>query len=86
MGGSNLELFKFGLYVFFPIVTMYYVGGPEFYEKHVKGTKFWPPPEQTNNPPRSAEDLLIELEKYKAKQATKRVAGSKVQAAATNLD
>ncbi|CAG8525134.1 15381_t:CDS:10 [Acaulospora morrowiae] len=35
MAGPNLELFKFGLYVFFPVAAMYYFGSPEFYEKHI---------------------------------------------------
>ncbi|KDQ59471.1 hypothetical protein JAAARDRAFT_126811 [Jaapia argillacea MUCL 33604] len=35
MGGPNLEVFKFGLYVFFPVVTLLYYGDPEWYNKHV---------------------------------------------------
>uniref|UniRef100_U9TD22 Uncharacterized protein n=1 Tax=Rhizophagus irregularis (strain DAOM 181602 / DAOM 197198 / MUCL 43194) TaxID=747089 RepID=U9TD22_RHIID len=46
MGGANLELFKFSVYIFFPIATMYYFGAPEFYDSHVKQIKFWP--EKTN--------------------------------------
>ena len=35
MAGPNLEIFKFGLYVFFPVAIMFHYGKPEWYEKHV---------------------------------------------------
>ncbi|RIA84205.1 hypothetical protein C1645_784603 [Glomus cerebriforme] len=66
MGGANLELFKFSVYIFFPVATMYYFGAPEFYENHVRQIKFWP--EKTNRPPTSREEILIEIEKLKAKK------------------
>ncbi|CAB4397808.1 unnamed protein product [Rhizophagus irregularis] len=66
MGGANLELFKFSVYIFFPIATMYYFGAPEFYDSHVKQIKFWP--EKTNRPPTTRDEILIEIEKLKAKK------------------
>jgi len=36
MGGPNLEILKFSVYVFFPIVMMMHYGNPDWYEKHVK--------------------------------------------------
>jgi hypothetical protein len=35
MAGPNLEVFKFGLYVFFPVAMMVHYGNPVWYQKHV---------------------------------------------------
>ncbi|CAG8483549.1 6091_t:CDS:2 [Paraglomus occultum] len=67
MAGPNLEIFKFSVYIFFPIAMMYYFGDPKFYEKHIRGTQFWPELETTNKPPTTKEDARIEFEKMKAK-------------------
>ncbi|KAG1148597.1 hypothetical protein G6F37_004448 [Rhizopus arrhizus] len=56
MGGPRLEVVKFGFYVFFPVGSMLYFGGPEFYDKFVKGIKFWPDYEKTHKPPTTTED------------------------------
>lgn len=36
MGGTNLEMFRFGVYVFVPIAFFYYFNLPSFYNKHIK--------------------------------------------------
>jgi protein PET100 len=36
MAGPNVELFKFGLYLFFPLAIMIHVGDPDWYERHVR--------------------------------------------------
>lgn len=36
MGGPRLEIFKFAIYVTFPIAFMYWAGVPEWYERFVK--------------------------------------------------
>ncbi|CAG8643674.1 hypothetical protein C2G38_2210889 [Gigaspora rosea] len=66
MGGPNLELFKFGVYIFFPVAVMYYVGSPSFYEKHVKETKVRA--EKTHHPLTTRQDIMAELEKLQAKK------------------
>ncbi|KAH8108114.1 hypothetical protein BXZ70DRAFT_38047 [Cristinia sonorae] len=33
--GSNLEVFKFTFYLFFPLTLMLHFGDPEWYQKHV---------------------------------------------------
>ncbi|CAG8459121.1 6975_t:CDS:2 [Ambispora leptoticha] len=81
MAGPNLELFKFGLYVFFPIATMYYFGHPDFYEKHVKGIKFWP--EHTNHPPITKDDLRTEFAKLQAQQNFRKSATTSNEGSAT---
>ncbi len=40
MGGPNLEVFKFGIYVFFPVAMMIYYGDPDWYNKHVLTVSF----------------------------------------------
>ncbi|CAH7683817.1 expressed protein [Phakopsora pachyrhizi] len=35
MAGPRMELFKFGMYVFFPIAIMIHYGDPEWYQKYV---------------------------------------------------
>ncbi|KAI7872146.1 hypothetical protein BDF14DRAFT_1877953 [Spinellus fusiger] len=66
MGGPRLEVVKFGFYVFFPVFTMTYFGGPDFYDRYVKGIKFWPEYESTHKPPTTPEDLRASLEKMKS--------------------
>ena len=36
MGGTRLEMFRFGVYVFVPIGFFYYFNLPGFYNKHIK--------------------------------------------------
>ncbi|CAG8532027.1 11586_t:CDS:2 [Diversispora eburnea] len=70
MAGPNLELFKFAVYIFFPVATMYYFGAPEFYEKHVKMVRKWP--ENTPNIPNNQKDILEELKRLKAERLAKK--------------
>ena len=35
MAGGNLEVFKFGVYLFVPILTMLHFASPEWYNEHV---------------------------------------------------
>jgi hypothetical protein len=35
MAGPNLEVFKFGFYLFFPVAMLLHYGNPEWYAKHV---------------------------------------------------
>lgn len=35
MGGPNLEVFKFAVYVFFPVVMLVHFGNPEWYANNV---------------------------------------------------
>ncbi|RUP52275.1 hypothetical protein BC936DRAFT_149532 [Jimgerdemannia flammicorona] len=65
MGGPKLEVFKFGVYIFFPVGVMLYFGGPDFYNKFVSHINFWPPVEQTHRPPTTREDIQRELERLR---------------------
>ena len=33
--GGNLEVFKFSVYVFFPVALMIHFGDPDWYNRHV---------------------------------------------------
>ncbi|CAI4219516.1 unnamed protein product [Parascedosporium putredinis] len=66
MGGLNLEVFKFGMYLLFPIGIMYHFGTNLDSRFAVEG--FWPKPEETNKVPHSKEEIKAEYEKIVARQ------------------
>ncbi|EKD16432.1 uncharacterized protein L3040_008533 [Drepanopeziza brunnea f. sp. 'multigermtubi'] len=66
MGGPNLEVFKFGLYVMFPIAFMYYYGIN--LDKRFAVPDFWPRPEQTNRIPFEKDEIHSELERLRRKR------------------
>ncbi|KAG1450943.1 hypothetical protein G6F46_011485 [Rhizopus delemar] len=68
MGGPQLEVIKFGFYVFYPVGTMLCFGGPFFYEKFVKDIHFWPDYETTYQPPKTINDVKSALEILKAER------------------
>ncbi|KAI9243479.1 hypothetical protein BDA99DRAFT_530241 [Phascolomyces articulosus] len=68
MGGPRLEVVKFGFYVFFPVGVMLYFGGPDFYDKHVKGIRFWPDYETTTKPPTTSDEVKDTLATLKAQR------------------
>ncbi|SJX62443.1 related to PET100-chaperone that specifically facilitates the assembly of cytochrome c oxidase [Sporisorium reilianum f. sp. reilianum] len=81
MAGPNLELFKFGVYLFFPLAVMLHFGEPAWYAEHVLPIRdqFWPKEESLYRPPRNAEDLKTAMEEMKAKRLAKRDARLKEQ-------
>ncbi|KAH7162666.1 hypothetical protein B0J13DRAFT_615291 [Dactylonectria estremocensis] len=66
MGGLNLEVFKFGTYVMFPIGIMYYFGTNLDDRFAVSG--FWPRPEECNKLPRDRDEIKAEYERIVARQ------------------
>lgn len=42
MGGPNLEVFKFAVYVFFPVAMMLHYGDPEWYRRNVLAVRHMP--------------------------------------------
>ncbi|KAG2184738.1 hypothetical protein INT43_000651 [Umbelopsis isabellina] len=68
MGGPRLEVVKFGVYVFFPVGVMLYFGGPNFYEKYVRGINFWPEFEKTHQPPKTTDEVRAALDKMKSER------------------
>ena len=57
MGGPNLEVFKFGLYLFVPVFALLHFGDPQWYHDNVLPVCFQCP--CTRNPP------MISLRQYK---------------------
>ncbi|KAH6684564.1 hypothetical protein B0J14DRAFT_527394 [Halenospora varia] len=66
MGGPNLEVFKFGMYIMFPIAIMYYYGTN--LDKRFSVPDFWPKPEQTNRIPFEKDEIKSELERLRARR------------------
>ncbi|PWN98118.1 hypothetical protein FA09DRAFT_329748 [Tilletiopsis washingtonensis] len=73
MAGPNVELFKFGLYLFFPLAIMIHVGDPDWYERHVRPIRdsFWPSPDTLYVPPRDQASIKSELERLRAERRAK---------------
>ncbi|KAF2128894.1 hypothetical protein P153DRAFT_386095 [Dothidotthia symphoricarpi CBS 119687] len=71
MGGPNLEVFKFGMYILFPISIMYYFGTN--LDGKFSVPDFWPKPEQTHRIPYEREEIAKELERLKARNRANRV-------------
>ncbi|WFC97189.1 hypothetical protein MBRA1_003855 [Malassezia brasiliensis] len=66
MGGHNLEVFRFGFYLAFPLAFMVYFGDPAWYDKYVLPFRDrFVPPETGFRHPRSVEELR-ELRSQKA--------------------
>ncbi|KIM26296.1 hypothetical protein M408DRAFT_45540, partial [Serendipita vermifera MAFF 305830] len=74
MGGPNLEVFKFGFYLFFPLAMMVHYGNPVWYQRHVipYREKLFPRVEETNKLPTTREDIRVELEKTRAARLARR--------------
>ncbi|KAL8890029.1 MAG: hypothetical protein Q9215_002761 [Flavoplaca cf. flavocitrina] len=66
MGGSTLEVFKFGMYIMFPIGWMYYFGTN--LERRFAVPDFWPAPETTHKIPFERDELKAELERLRTRR------------------
>ena len=63
MAGPNLEVFKFSVYVFFPVVMLMYYGNPDWYAKNVLPVRILPRPFV----PQSALTSCMHIYQYKDK-------------------
>ncbi|MCJ1258907.1 hypothetical protein MMC24_006741 [Lignoscripta atroalba] len=70
MGGPNLEVFKFGMYIMFPIAWMYYFGTN--LENRFSVPDFWPKAENTHRIPFEREEIQSELERLKQRRLARR--------------
>ncbi|KAK1751596.1 hypothetical protein QBC47DRAFT_405618 [Echria macrotheca] len=66
MGGLNLEVFKFGMYVMFPIGIMYYFGTN--LDSRFNVPDFWPKAEHANKVPLDRDEISAELERLRARR------------------
>eukprot|EP01134_Creolimax_fragrantissima_P002444 CFRG2444T1 len=71
---SNLEVFKFAIYVFIPIGMFWYFNLPSFYDKYVADTKrrVLHEDEVTARPPNSLEGIKALRQEYMEKAKIKR--------------
>ncbi|PSK45143.1 Protein PET100, mitochondrial [Elsinoe australis] len=77
MGGPNLEVFKFGMYIMFPIGIMYYFG-TNLDEKFTV-PDFWPKQEMTHKLPYDRKEIEEELERLKARRLAARARRLEIQ-------
>ncbi|KAL7746923.1 hypothetical protein RI367_007743 [Sorochytrium milnesiophthora] len=70
MGGTRLEVFKFGIYVFAPVAIMYFTGVPEFIEREVwpLRAKWLRTRDPLQAPPRSTEDIKVFMDDLRHRQ------------------
>ncbi|KAF2002453.1 hypothetical protein P154DRAFT_431098 [Amniculicola lignicola CBS 123094] len=61
MAGPNLEVFKFGMYIMFPIGIMYYFGTN--LDGKFAVPDFWPKPGQTHKIPYDRDEIAKEVER-----------------------
>ncbi|KAI0389976.1 hypothetical protein F5Y17DRAFT_93083 [Xylariaceae sp. FL0594] len=66
MGGLNLEVFKFGMYIMFPIGIMFYFGTN--LDSRFSVPDFWPKPEHSNKVPFEREEIEAELARLRARR------------------
>ncbi|KAB8075460.1 hypothetical protein BDV29DRAFT_172008 [Aspergillus leporis] len=78
--GGNLEVFKFGTYVLFPIGWMYYFGTNLDERFSVKD--FWPTAEQSHKIPLDKEEIDQELARMRMVDAVRREKRHRLEAQA----
>lgn len=87
MGGPNLEVFKFALYVFFPVAMMLHYGDPEWYRRNVLSYKdrIFPPDDRlVTKLPTDQTALKEELAKIRARKAERKAEMEKQDSGPTN--
>uniref|UniRef100_A0A060TCS7 ARAD1D45430p n=1 Tax=Blastobotrys adeninivorans TaxID=409370 RepID=A0A060TCS7_BLAAD len=67
---ANLEIFKFAIYVSFPIGIMLYVGSDT--HRRLNITNFWPDPARLNYPPKDPVEIKAEIERMRQARLAKR--------------
>ncbi|KAK5172634.1 uncharacterized protein LTR77_002754 [Saxophila tyrrhenica] len=70
MGGPNLEVFKFGMYIMFPIGIMYYFGTN--LDSRFSVPDFWPKEDQSHRIPFERDEIKEELERLKQRRLARR--------------
>ncbi|KAF2216311.1 hypothetical protein CERZMDRAFT_6689, partial [Cercospora zeae-maydis SCOH1-5] len=70
MGGPNLEVFKFGMYIMFPIGFMYYFGIN--LDSRFSVPDFWPKKGQTHEIPFERDEIKEEIERLKQRRLAAR--------------
>ncbi|KAL0947167.1 hypothetical protein HGRIS_013294 [Hohenbuehelia grisea] len=77
MGGPNLEVFKFALYLFVPIAALVHFGDPQWYKDNVlpyKDKLFPPDARLLQTIPKDQSAIREELARIKAERVARRAA------------
>ncbi|RMY24940.1 hypothetical protein D0866_11252 [Hortaea werneckii] len=82
--GGNLEVFKFGMYIMFPIGVMYYFGTN--LDSRFSVPDFWPKEGQTHTIPFEKEDIQEELERLKQRRLQNRAKRLALQSEGVNTE
>ncbi|KAI7235296.1 hypothetical protein KC330_g4347 [Hortaea werneckii] len=82
--GGNLEVFKFGMYIMFPIGVMYYFGTN--LDSRFSVPDFWPKEGQTHTIPFEKEDIQEELERLKQRRLQNRAKRLALQSDGVNTE
>ncbi|KAI9566516.1 hypothetical protein HD554DRAFT_2174435 [Boletus coccyginus] len=76
MGGPNLEVFKFGLYLFVPVLALLHFGDPQWYHDNVLPYKehLFPRVDETNRRLLTDQEAIrSELARIKAEKLARRM-------------
>jgi len=84
MGGPNLEVFKFGMYILFPIGIMYYFGTN--LDSRFSTPNFWPKEGQTHTIPFEKEDIQSELQRLRERRLQNRARRLEMEAQGFDMD
>jgi len=82
MAGPNLEIFKFSLYLFVPVVALLHFGDPEWYHNHVLPYKdhLFPSSDRFHSRlPTESSAVREELERIKAEKLIRRQQRERVE-------
>ncbi|KAI9788538.1 MAG: hypothetical protein M1835_002224 [Candelina submexicana] len=82
MGGPNLEIFKFGMYIMFPIAIMYYFGTN--LDERFSVPDFWPKPGTTHRIPFEKDEIKSELERLRQRRLELRARRLEAEAKESN--
>ncbi|KAI9228157.1 MAG: hypothetical protein DHS80DRAFT_31045 [Piptocephalis tieghemiana] len=75
MAGTRLEIFRFGMYVLFPIGYMAWIGDHQWYDRYVsdaRKTFYGVNEEKSYAPPHSSEGIQEEMERLKKERMERR--------------
>jgi len=82
MGGPNLEVFKFAVYMFLPVVALLHYGDPEWYKRNVLPYKDRMFPEDKGNVKVPTDQTAVreELARIRAEKLARKLEREKAEA------
>ena len=80
MGGTRLEVFKFGVYLLIPISAMYVYNRPDLAALVVSRASLYPPRDTLARPPANVQDARDAFERLRAEHASASASSSRSSA------